>query len=228
MILFHGTRANPDSIIERGLIPHGLDNSKEGTIDRVLAEFGLTRDTCPDWVWRYELLYERERGQDHSHLCLNKPTAAGYADMGGEPAYVVRLHVLQWLNRHKIAALEAWDKKKGTHKAQEFKRQLNSLAESSNGPSRYVVGVRVDADDPVLEKDVFGVLKRVDKLDQERGPDSNVFQEFTDTDPYEVRYYGTIPPEKIISIEEVISPPGFGRSPKPQLKLRYPQARRLK
>jgi hypothetical protein len=203
MILYHGTRGNPESILEHGLKPHGLDSSKEETIDRVLSEFGLTRETVPEWVWKGELEYERRRGQGHSHLCLNTETAAGYSNMGGEPAYVIRRNVLRWLNQDKVDKLWEQDRRNGTHELNKFLNVLDREAKEATGKTRYVLTLDVDPNDPALEKDVFETIKNFEKAEKRGELEKGDLDEFLKNDTYEVRYYGVISPHKIIAIEEV-------------------------
>lgn len=213
MILYHGTRANPESIRKYGLLVHGHDGSKEETCDRVLTEFGLTREQVPSWVYQGELDYERGRA-DHSHLCVNRGTASGYADMGGEPAYVIRSHVLLWLNQRRLSALRYWDEKKkrvtwdcrANGKERALRRELNEQAKMKNGHRKYVLTINIDDDDPLLEKDVFEVIGRLREFDNKNGPrhdGKGWLEHFFEGDPFEVRYNGNIPPEWILKIEEV-------------------------
>ena len=86
--LFHGTRASPASILERGLIAGGLDRecedpittkylvNKEATLKRVLAEFDLRKEDVPEWTYRGELSYEMDR-PIHTHFELSFDNACG-------------------------------------------------------------------------------------------------------------------------------------------------------
>jgi hypothetical protein len=218
MILYHGTRGNPESILEHGLKPHGLDESKEATIDRVLAEFGLTKETVPEWVWKGELEYEKQRGQGHSHLCLNTETGAGYSDMGGEPAYKIRQGILWWQNHDKLEELRSRDKQRGTHEYNDFMNALDKKAKETTGKTRYLLTLDVDPSDPALEKDVFDVIKKFEEAKKRGEIEEGDLDEFLRNDPYEVRYYGVVPPQKIIAIEEVEEVPSHGMKRDMRLK----------
>jgi len=202
--LYHGTRANPELLLKHGLLAGGLDRTepdpidqvyrvnKERTLERVLNEFGLSKHQVPEWIYRGELQYE-EGTPIHTHFELNPDNAAGYADMGGEPAYCIRYNLLIWL-----AGISDRSCVEIREQLQELKRQ----AKLANGPVPYVVEVEIDFDDPRLEQDARDMIGRVEQAIAE-GKIKRSIEEFWKMGAHEVRYFGDVPPEKIKSITPV-------------------------
>lgn len=201
LTLYHGTRANPELIRKHGLLAGGLDRdkvdpatqkyvvNKEKTLKRVLAEFNLTKGKVPAWIYRGELEYESDK-PIHLHLEMCKENAKGYADMGGEPAYCIRYNLLIWLNKlHKHLASDPRLK------------ELNRQAKLANGPVPYVIKVEIDEEDPRLDPMAKETFTRVRQAIAE-GKIKRTFEEFWDH-PCEIRYFGDIPPDKILEITPV-------------------------
>jgi len=94
MKLYHGTRTPPDKILEEGLVLGG-GMTKEERRDKILKEYGLELKDVPEWTWKGELEYEKDR-PPHLHMSLNLPTAAGYAHQGCETECQIRRHLKIW------------------------------------------------------------------------------------------------------------------------------------
>lgn len=191
--LYHGTRANPDSIMALGLLAGGLDRvesdpieqvyrvNKERTLQRVLKEFNLTKAQVPEWTYRGELEYE-EGYPIHIHFEINPENAKGYADMGGEPAYCIRRNLMIWLaGISNVSQIEVKDQLK----------EINKKAKEVNGPQPYLVEVELNWDDPRIDKDA---KKSIERILEFKGSLDNWGHTL------EVRYYGDVPPENIKSI----------------------------
>ncbi len=206
LMLFTGTRANPESIKKNGLLAGGLDRgdidpltqkyiiNKEKTLARVLSEFGLVKKDIPDYIYRGELEYEANR-PTHIHLCLDFNNAAGYSWMGGEPAYCIRRNLLEWLALRELGG-ELDLSKLGRARLNEIDYQ----AAMANGPKQYVVVVKIRMDDPRLEQDTKDLIARFEKLVEERG---FVMRDLLKHSTWEVRYFGDIAPENILGMVQI-------------------------
>ena len=207
ILVFHGTRADPNSIREKGLIAGGLDRkikdplteryivNKEATLQRVLGEFGLRKEEIPEWCYRGELQYEKD-DPIHIHFEMSFDNAIGYADMGGEPAYLIRYHIRTWLEAKKLGDETTclW------HLDRKLSREVNRWAKEANGKHTYVVAVKLDLDDPRVDKQAVETIRRIEKVLQE-----GKFHVGEDIwkHPMEIKYYGDIAPERILGIVQV-------------------------
>lgn len=207
--LYQGTRANPTSIRELGLLAGGLDGNgydpldrkyivnKEATLKRVLKEFNLEKGDVPEWTYKGELEYEQDL-PTHIHFEMSFDNALGYADMGGEPAYVIRYYIACWIVGKIMSllghdpAVMPWNYDRDLHD------QINRWAKEQNGPKRYVVVVEVDTEDPRVDPVAVEKVERIQRLVDEGELDEDVWKS-----PYEIRYFGDIPPDKIIGIVQV-------------------------
>lgn len=220
IIMFHGTRADPKSIREKGLLAGGLDRivqdpmtekyivNKEATLQRVLEEFWFTdKSQIPEWCYKGELNYEKDE-PIHIHFELNYENVKGYADMGGEPAYCIRRHILMWLEMLKWAVVNDEDLSEGedySWVSKEMREYINNFAKESNGEKCYVVAVKLDLNDPRLDKRGTDAIYRVRKAIAE-GKVKRTEKEFWQTSAWEIRYYGDIAPEDILGIIQVQPP----------------------
>jgi hypothetical protein len=197
MILYHGTRANSDSIRQQGLLAGGLDRgaidpitqkyvvNKEKTLARVLAEFGLRKDQVPSWIYQGELEYEKDEPL-HLHFELSFENVKGYADMGGESAYCIRKNLLIWLN--------------GIENMKDpLVKNLDRQAKEANGLIPIIVKIEVNENDPRIDRRIKETWARVRQIIAE-DKIKDTFEEFWESQSHEVRYYGDIPPDKILEI----------------------------
>jgi len=206
VILFHGTRANPKSITEKGLLAGGLDRkvkdpltekyivNKETTLQRVLKEFGLKKENVPEWTYKSELNYEKDQ-PIHIHFENSFVNACGYADMGGEPAYLIRKGIMDWIRMREIGDEETVL----YHTDPERAKLHNKIAKEANGKTCYVIAVRIKLDDPRLEKRAKDIILRVKKA-MDDGLIENDWLKFWNRNAHECRYYGDIKPEGILGI----------------------------
>jgi hypothetical protein len=207
VILFHGTRAKPDSLRKLGILAGGLDRpldidpstqkypiNKERTLERVLTEFGLKKSEVPNWCYKGELQYE-ENEPIHIHFCLNFDSATGYADIGGEPAYCIRKNILSWLSG---IADEPY------YKYRELHRSLSNKAKISNGKKSYVIVVERNLNDPRLENEFRESVKQwLEVIDKGTLTEDEVEQHCFQRSSYEVRYFGDIKPEEILGVVQI-------------------------
>ena len=208
IILYHGTRASPTSIRELGLIAGGLDRTvkdpltekyivnKERTLQRVLDEFGLKKDDIPPWVYQGELDYEKDE-PIHIHFEISLDNATGYADMGGEPAYVMRNHIMNWLDMKRLGDIETCLWAQG-EEGKRLHKENNRRAKLVNGEKTYVVVVKLSLDDGRMDTRAKQTLWRMYKAYEDGLVGKSVFNH-----AYEVRYYGDIAPEDILGIVQV-------------------------
>lgn len=205
ILVFHGTRADPESIRKRGLIAGGLDRkvkdptaeryivNKKATLQRVLNEFGFEKKDVPEWCYSGELEYEKDQ-PIHVHFEMSFDNAIGYADMGGEPAYIFRYSIMSWLEAKKLGdeetALSYMDKK--------LSEKVNARAKEGNGKHTYVIAVKLDLDDPRIDEQAVNRIRKIEKAIEEGKVGKEIWRQ-----PMEIRYYGDVSPERILGIVQV-------------------------
>jgi len=201
--LYHGTRADPESLKEYGLLAGGLDRTekdprtqkyivnKERTLQRILAEFGLTKSDIPEWCYRGELEYEANL-PIHIHFCLNFKNAEGYSFMGGEPAYCIRSNILTWLEIKRIAKNKKIIPEEVTMDMipKEILWKIKEWAAKINGSQRHVVETEIELNDDRIEKSALETIHKLEKF-------KNRFKDIFETTAMEIRYYGDISPNKL-------------------------------
>jgi len=170
--------------------------NKEKTLTRILSEFGLKKEEVPTWIYSGELEYEANQ-PTHIHFCLNFNNAAGYAWMGGEPAYCIRRALLEWL-----ALKELGDQDDMSLLSRVKREEIDLKAATANGPKQYVVVVRIQLDDPRLEQSTRELITRYEKLSDEG---RYLYKDLLAQSTWEVRYFGDIAPTNIIGIVQVSS-----------------------
>lgn len=212
VILFHGTRANPKSIMEKGLLAGGLDRkvkdpitekyivNKETTLQRVLKEFGLKKEEVPEWTYSGELEYEKDL-PIHIHFENSFANACGYADMGGEPAYCIRRNIMDWLDMKKLGNDEDVLYSQGEEGLKRHKVN-NAKAKKANGSICYVVAVKIRLDDSRLEQRAKDTIRRVKEV-MKKGLIKDSWYKWWNRNSHECRYYGDIKPEDIVAIVAV-------------------------
>lgn len=86
------------------------------------------------------------------------------------------------------------------HLDRKLASEVDEEARKKNGEHGYVVAVKLSMGDPRIEQDAVDLIRRVDGLIEE----GKVAPDFWSEAAHEVRYFGDLPPERIVGIVRVI------------------------
>lgn len=78
--------------------------------------------------------------------------------------------------------------------------EVDEEARKKNGEHGYVIAVKLSMGDPRIEQDAVDLIRRVDGLIEE----GKIPPDYWSDAVYEVRYFGNVPPERIVGIVRVI------------------------